>query len=128
MDVVGGEACTASKYITHATTTGHRGTDTRRETSKLRRDRSFFFFLCKRFALERKLIFFPSFSFVVAQALDCVVLPILNKPKPKVEPPKEEKPKDKDAEEQKTNNQNSQANAHNHTNQQAEQEEKMDVE
>lgn len=62
------------------------------------------------------------------QALDCVVLPILNKPKPKVEPPKEEKPKDKDAEEQKTNNQNSQANAHNHTNQQAEQEEKMDVE
>ncbi|KYQ55854.1 hypothetical protein ALC60_05135 [Trachymyrmex zeteki] len=65
------------------------------------------------------------------QALDSVVLPILNKPKPKVEPPKEEKPKDKPADEQKNNqNQNAQGNNHSQSNQQQQQteEEKMDVE
>ncbi|XP_011685266.1 PREDICTED: heat shock 70 kDa protein 4L isoform X2 [Wasmannia auropunctata] len=64
------------------------------------------------------------------QSLDSVVLPILNKPKPKVEPPKEEKLKDKSADEQK-NNQNTQSNNHNQSNQQQQQqaeEEKMDVE
>ncbi|XP_011256245.1 heat shock 70 kDa protein 4L isoform X2 [Camponotus floridanus] len=62
-------------------------------------------------------------------SLDSVVLPILNKPKPKVEPPKEEKPKDKSADEQKNNqNQNAQDNNHNQPNQQQGEEEKMDVE
>ncbi|CAL1673105.1 unnamed protein product [Lasius platythorax] len=61
-------------------------------------------------------------------SLDSVVLPILNKPKPKVEPPKEEKPKDKPADEQKNNqNQNAQGN-HSQPNQQQAEEEKMDVE
>ncbi|XP_043678414.1 97 kDa heat shock protein isoform X1 [Vespula pensylvanica] len=58
------------------------------------------------------------------QALDNVVLPVLNKPKPKVEPPKEEKPKDKTANDQKSTNQNSQGDAH----QPQTEEEKMDVE
>ncbi|XP_024885560.1 97 kDa heat shock protein [Temnothorax curvispinosus] len=68
------------------------------------------------------------------QALDSVVLPILNKPKPKVEPPKEEKPKDKPTDEQKNNqNQNAQGNNHSQSNQQQQQQqqtegEKMDVE
>ncbi|XP_012138186.1 heat shock protein 70Cb isoform X2 [Megachile rotundata] len=63
------------------------------------------------------------------QSLDSIVLPILNKPKPKVEPPKEEKPKDKAAEDQQKNNQNSQGDGHAQTNQQQQpQEEKMDVE
>ncbi|XP_012234476.1 97 kDa heat shock protein isoform X2 [Linepithema humile] len=64
------------------------------------------------------------------QSLDSVVLPILNKPKPKVEPPKEDKPKDKPADEQKSSqNQNAQAN-HSQPNQQQQhaEEEKMDVE
>ncbi|GAB1862009.1 Heat shock 70 kDa protein 4L [Camponotus japonicus] len=62
-------------------------------------------------------------------SLDSVVLPIINKPKPKVEPPKEEKPKDKSADEQKNNqNQNAQDNNHNQPNQQQGEEEKMDVE
>ncbi|XP_020293342.1 97 kDa heat shock protein isoform X2 [Pseudomyrmex gracilis] len=63
-------------------------------------------------------------------SLDSVVLPILNKPKPKVEPPKEEKPKDQ-SDEQKTNqNQNAQGNNQSQPNQQQQQqqEEKMDVE
>ncbi|CAD1476099.1 unnamed protein product [Heterotrigona itama] len=59
--------------------------------------------------------------------LDSIVLPILNKPKPKVEPPKEEKSKDKTTEDQK-NNQSSQGDGHSQTNQQQPQEEKMDVE
>ncbi|KAF7388545.1 hypothetical protein HZH68_012487 [Vespula germanica] len=58
------------------------------------------------------------------QALDNIVLPVLNKPKPKVEPPKEEKPKDKTANDQKSTNQNSQGDAH----QPQTEEEKMDVE
>lgn len=63
------------------------------------------------------------------QSLDSVVLPILNKPKPKVEPPKEEKRKDKSADEQKNNqNQNAQGNNHNQPNQQQAEEEKMDIE
>lgn len=63
------------------------------------------------------------------QSLDSVVLPILNKPKPKVEPPKEEKPKDKPADEQKNNqNQNAQNANHSQPNQQQAEEEKMDVE
>ncbi|XP_029165256.1 97 kDa heat shock protein isoform X3 [Nylanderia fulva] len=64
------------------------------------------------------------------QSLDSVVLPILNKPKPKVEPPKEEKPKDKPADEQKNNqNQNTQnANSHSQQPNQQTEEEKMDVE
>ncbi|KAL6422244.1 hypothetical protein ACFW04_010921 [Cataglyphis niger] len=63
------------------------------------------------------------------QSLDSVVLPILNKPKPKVDPPKEEKRKDKSADEQKNNqNQNAQGNNHNQPNQQQAEEEKMDVE
>ncbi|XP_029678199.1 heat shock 70 kDa protein 4L isoform X2 [Formica exsecta] len=63
------------------------------------------------------------------QSLDSVVLPILNKPKPKVEPPKEEKRKDKSADEQKNNqNQNAQGNNHNQPNQQQADEEKMDIE
>ncbi|XP_011641017.1 heat shock 70 kDa protein 4 isoform X1 [Pogonomyrmex barbatus] len=66
------------------------------------------------------------------QSLDSVVLPILNKPKPKVEPPKEEKPKDKPADEQKNNqNQNAQGNNHSQSNQQQQQQaddEKMDLE
>lgn len=64
------------------------------------------------------------------QSLDNIVLPILNKPKPKVEPPKEEKSKDKAGEEQQKNRQNSQ-NTDGHqqqTNQQQPQEDKMDVE
>lgn len=65
------------------------------------------------------------------QGLDTVVLQVLNKPKPKVEPPKEEKPKDKAAEYQKSN-QNSQAgDSHAQTNDQQQsqqEEEKMDVE
>lgn len=61
------------------------------------------------------------------QSLDSVVLPILNKPKPKVEPPKEDKPKDKAADNQKTN-QNSQGDGHNQTNQQQSEADKMDVE
>lgn len=60
------------------------------------------------------------------QSMDSVVLPILNKPKPKVEPPKEEKPKDKSADEQK-NNQNQNTQGNNQPNQQTE-EEKMDIE
>ncbi|XP_011162513.1 97 kDa heat shock protein isoform X2 [Solenopsis invicta] len=62
-------------------------------------------------------------------SMDSVVLPILNKPKPKAEPPKEDKPKDKSADEQK-NNQNAQGNSHSQSNQQQQQteEEKMDVE
>ncbi|XP_070169671.1 heat shock 70 kDa protein 4L isoform X2 [Polyergus mexicanus] len=63
------------------------------------------------------------------QSLDSVVLPILNKPKPKIEPPKEEKRKDKSADEQKNNqNQNAQGNNHNQPNQQQAEEEKMDIE
>ncbi|XP_033195781.1 heat shock protein 70Cb isoform X1 [Bombus vancouverensis nearcticus] len=63
------------------------------------------------------------------QSLDSVVVPILNKPKPKVDPPKEEKPKDKASENHQKNNQNSQGDAHSQTNQQQQpQEEKMDVE
>lgn len=63
------------------------------------------------------------------QALDNVVLPILNKPKAKVEPPKEEKPKEKTANDQKSSNQNnSQGDAHMQNNQQQAKEEKMDVE
>ncbi|KAF7386825.1 hypothetical protein HZH66_011277 [Vespula vulgaris] len=58
------------------------------------------------------------------QALDNIILPVLNKPKPKVEPPKEEKPKDKTANDQKSTNQNSQGDAH----QPQTEEEKMDVE
>ncbi|KAL2714577.1 97 kDa heat shock protein isoform X1 [Vespula squamosa] len=61
------------------------------------------------------------------QALDNIVLPVLNKPKPKVEPPKEEKPKDKTANDQKSTNQNSQGDAHQNNQPQSE-EEKMDVE
>lgn len=60
-------------------------------------------------------------------SLDSVVLPILNKPKPKVEPPKEEKPKDKPADEQKNNQNQNPQNANSHSQPQAE-EEKMDVE
>lgn len=60
--------------------------------------------------------------------LDSIVLPILNKPKPKIEPPKEEKPKDKTGEDHQKN-QNSQGDGHIQTNQQQQpQEEKMDVE
>lgn len=60
--------------------------------------------------------------------MDSIVLPILNKPKPKIEPPKEEKPKDKTAEDHQKN-QNSQGDGHIQTNQQQQpQEEKMDVE
>lgn len=63
------------------------------------------------------------------QSLDSIALPILNKPKAKVEPPKEEKPKDKAAEDQQKNNQNSQGDGHAQTNQQQQpQEENMDVE
>ncbi|CAL7936427.1 unnamed protein product [Xylocopa violacea] len=64
------------------------------------------------------------------QSLDSIVLPILNKPKPKVEPPKEEKPKDKAAEDQQKSNQNSQGgDGHSQANQQQQpQEDKMDVE
>ncbi|XP_047360287.1 97 kDa heat shock protein isoform X1 [Vespa velutina] len=61
------------------------------------------------------------------QALDNIVLPVLNKPKPKVEPPKEEKPKDKTANDQKSTNQNSEGDAHQNNQPQTE-EEKMDVE
>nr|XP_034171697.1 97 kDa heat shock protein isoform X1 [Osmia lignaria]XP_034171698.1 97 kDa heat shock protein isoform X1 [Osmia lignaria] len=61
------------------------------------------------------------------QSLDSSVLPVLNKPKPKVEPPKEEKPKDKTAEDQQKNNQNSQGDGHAQNNQQPH-EDKMDVE
>ncbi|XP_053973467.1 97 kDa heat shock protein isoform X2 [Hylaeus anthracinus] len=61
------------------------------------------------------------------QAFDNIVLPILNKPKPKVEASKEEKPVDnKTADDQKTK-QNSQGNGHPQANQQQPQE-KMDVE
>ncbi|KAK2579751.1 hypothetical protein KPH14_011092 [Odynerus spinipes] len=62
------------------------------------------------------------------QALDSIVLPVLNKPKPKVEPPKEEKPKDKTANDQKSNNQNNQGDAHMQNNQPQTEAEKMDVE
>ncbi|XP_076237463.1 heat shock protein 70Cb isoform X2 [Calliopsis andreniformis] len=65
------------------------------------------------------------------QSLDSIVLPILNKPKPKVELPKEDKPKDKATDKQKSN-QNSQGGDEIITdasnNQQQPQEEKMDVE
>ncbi|XP_043803060.1 heat shock 70 kDa protein 4 isoform X1 [Apis laboriosa] len=60
--------------------------------------------------------------------LDSIVLPILNKPKPKIEPPKEEKSKDKTGEDHQKN-QNNQGDGHIQTNQQQQpQEEKMDVE
>lgn len=44
------------------------------------------------------------------QSLDSTVLPIINKPKPKAEPPKEEVGKDKTTDDQKNNHHNSQAN------------------
>ena len=69
-----------------------------------------------------------TYSLFILQTLDSIVLPILNKPKPKVEPPKEEKPKDKTAEDHQKNNQSSQGDGHSQTNQQQPQEEKMDVE
>ena len=74
----------------------------------------------------KKINFFLSFH----QSLDSVVLPILNKPKPKVEPPKEEKPKDKPADEQKSQNQNQNAQGTNHSqsNQQQAEDDKMDIE
>ncbi|KAG7206377.1 hypothetical protein KM043_003742 [Ampulex compressa] len=62
------------------------------------------------------------------QSLDNVVLPILNKPKPKIELPKEDKPKDKVAEEQKVNQNSQGGDGHAETNQQQPGEEKMDVE
>ncbi|XP_017796871.1 PREDICTED: 97 kDa heat shock protein isoform X2 [Habropoda laboriosa] len=63
------------------------------------------------------------------QSLDSIVSPILNKPKPKVESPKEEKLKDKATEDQQKSNQNSQGDGHPQTNQQQQpQKEKMDVE
>lgn len=61
------------------------------------------------------------------QALDNTILPILNKPKPKVELPKEDKPKDKNAEDQHETNQNPQGDGQPQANQQRPQEE-MDVE
>ncbi|XP_034934866.1 heat shock 70 kDa protein 4L isoform X2 [Chelonus insularis] len=61
------------------------------------------------------------------QALDSTVSPIINKPKPKAEPPKNEKTKEKSAEEQK-NHQNSQKNSENDVNQQSPKDDKMDVE
>ncbi|KAI4493155.1 hypothetical protein M0802_009572 [Mischocyttarus mexicanus] len=62
------------------------------------------------------------------QALDSVVLPVLNKPKPKVEPPKEDKPKDKTANDQKSSNQNSQGDSHMQNNQPQTEDDKMDIE
>ncbi|XP_053598001.1 97 kDa heat shock protein [Microplitis demolitor] len=61
------------------------------------------------------------------QALDNVVQSILNKPKPKVEPPKNDKSKDKTADEHK-NHQNAQGDGPNQNNQQPTKDEKMDVE
>ncbi|XP_012261434.2 heat shock 70 kDa protein 4 isoform X2 [Athalia rosae] len=62
-------------------------------------------------------------------ALDSVVLPILNKPKPVLVPPKEEKAKEKAGDEQK-NNQNSQGDGHSQNNQPQHppNDDKMDVE
>lgn len=62
------------------------------------------------------------------QALDSVVLPILNKPKPKVELPKEDKLKDNKAAEDQKHNQNSQGGDGHAQNNQQPQDEKMDVE
>ncbi|XP_046748462.1 97 kDa heat shock protein isoform X2 [Diprion similis] len=61
------------------------------------------------------------------QALDSVVLPILNKPKPKAEPPKEDKSKEKTGDDQK-NNQNSQGDGHSQNNKHQPNDDKMDVE
>lgn len=91
----------------------------------------------KQVSIEKIGYNYKQFSFnllifsLFIQSMDSVVLPILNKPKPKVEPPKEEKPKDKPADEQKNNqNQNAQGNNHSQSQQQQQQteEEKMDVE
>lgn len=70
------------------------------------------------------------FLFDDDQTLDNTVQPILNKPKPKVEPPKaEEKSKDKPNEEQKSHPQNSQSGEGQNANkQQAPNGDKMDVE
>ncbi|XP_076175482.1 heat shock protein 70Cb isoform X2 [Ptiloglossa arizonensis] len=63
------------------------------------------------------------------QALDSVLLPILNKTKPKVEVPKEEKSKDNKTAEDQKNDQNSQGDGNDpQPNQQQHPEEKMDVE
>ncbi|XP_046432561.1 heat shock 70 kDa protein 4 isoform X1 [Neodiprion fabricii] len=61
------------------------------------------------------------------QALDSAVLPILNKPKPKAEPPKEDKSKEKTGDDQK-NNQNSQGDGHSQNNKHQPNDDKMDVE
>lgn len=61
------------------------------------------------------------------QALDSTILPIFNKPKPKVELPKEDKPKDKNAEDHHETNQNNRSDGQPQANQQRPQEE-MDVE
>lgn len=61
------------------------------------------------------------------QTLDSTVFPILNKPKPKVEPPKDETSKDNKNTDEQKNHQNSQQNDTN-GNQKPAQEETMDVE
>ncbi|XP_015429034.1 PREDICTED: 97 kDa heat shock protein isoform X2 [Dufourea novaeangliae] len=62
------------------------------------------------------------------QSLDSIISPILNKPKPKVEIPKEDKSKDKNAEDQKNYQNNSQGDGQRQANQQQPQEDEMDVE
>lgn len=61
------------------------------------------------------------------QSLESIIFPILNKPKPKVELPKEDKPKEKNAEDHHETNQNNRGDSQPQANQQRSQEE-MDVE
>lgn len=131
MDVVRGETYAACEYTPYATTTSHSGANSRRETSK--NDKKY---LTVNYGLHKCNLFIYfhltviiTYLFSLLQSLDSVVLPILNKPKPKVEPPKEDKPKDKPADEQKSSqNQNAQANHSQPNQQQHAEEEKMDVE
>ncbi|XP_076375782.1 heat shock protein 70Cb isoform X2 [Megalopta genalis] len=61
------------------------------------------------------------------QSLESIIYPILNKPKPKVEVPKEDKPKDKNTVDHHETNQNNRGDGQPQANQQRSQEE-MDVE
>ncbi|KAK0166618.1 hypothetical protein PV327_004110 [Microctonus hyperodae] len=60
--------------------------------------------------------------------VDTTVSPIINKPKPKAEPPKNEKSKEKAAEEQRNQQNTDQGDGHDQNNKQSAKEENMDVE